>query len=118
MKKLLSTLNIRLVLILAGSSASAAITTTFNDADPTDSYLSTPGNWDNGLPVGQEGLISINAKCGNSVLTNFVVTQTAGDIVAGGFPQTFITLDGGSWTMNGGSMFVGLIPIRTEPCSR
>lgn len=104
MRKMLNTLTIALIFILTGSPVSAAITTTFNNADPADSYLSTPGNWDHGLPVGFEGIITTNANCGFMTLTNFVVTQIAGDISNGPFPYTGFTLNGGSWTMDGGSI--------------
>ena len=75
-----------------------------NVSGAADNYLSTPENWDNGPPVGRLGAISTNANCGKNTMTNYVVTQTAGTVSQGSFPNLNFVMDGGSWTLNGGAI--------------
>lgn len=78
--------------------------TTFDDGDATDSYIENPLNWDNGAPSAvNPGTISIDANVGLGTMTDWVVTQTGGNITQGSFPNLSLTMSGGSWTMNGGS---------------
>jgi hypothetical protein len=86
-----------------------AQTTDFTNASATDSFLSNAGNWSAGLPdASTPGTISVNANVGAATLTDFVVTQSAGDITLGSFPNTNFELSGAtaSWTMNGGTITV------------
>ncbi len=93
-----------LTIIAAGLFAPVMAQTTFDDGDATDSYIENALNWDNGAPsAGNPGTISIDANVGSGTMTDFVVTQTAGNITAGSFPNTSLVMSGGSWTMNGGS---------------
>jgi len=102
-KYLISSLTAGLTLGLV-STVSAA--TTFNGG-PTDD-IALAGNWNNGLPTGpgNPGTLDTTAEWlpANPTLTNFYL-----DIIAGGTlnredffqPQT---IDGGVWTINGGSI--------------
>lgn len=85
------------------AATSATAQTTWTGADGAS--LTTAGNWSSGLP----SLISTGTIPGatlgiifNSSVTNWVVAQDGGTVSAASFRQ----FNGGSWTMNGGSMTV------------
>jgi len=92
------------LLLLALFCLNAHAQTVFDDGDATDSYIENALNWDNGAPSAvNPGMISINAKVGLGTITDWVVTQTAGSITQGSYPNLSLSMSGGSWTMNGGS---------------
>ena len=93
-----------LTLVTVASTGHAA--TVFDDHSGVDSYLSTPENWTNGLPsAANPGTISMDAKTGLATMTDFVVTQTGGAITQGSYPYLTFDMSGGSWTMDGGSIY-------------
>ncbi|MCB1129636.1 MAG: PEP-CTERM sorting domain-containing protein [Verrucomicrobiae bacterium] len=75
--------------------------TTFTNADSADSLVSNALNWDSGLPVGQQGTISINATVNTSVnLSGYDILHTDGTIGQTGTSAVQLT-DGASWVTNG-----------------
>jgi hypothetical protein len=89
--------------VVLASSVTVSAQTNFTNADPGDSLISNALNWDNGLPVGQQGTISINATVATSVsLSNYDILHTDGTIAQTGTSAVQLT-DGASWVTNGAS---------------
>lgn len=85
-------------LIIGGFHASAQ--TVFTNADGANSFISTAGNWDNGLPVGQQGTIGIAAQFDTSVThTGYDVIHSDGLLSLSGVSA--FSLSGSTWLMNG-----------------
>ncbi len=83
-----------------GSLVSAA--TVFDNGNATN-LVSDPDNWDNGLPVGQQGTININATANSTLeLVGYDVIQTGGVFSHTGINA--VTLNGTTtWEINGAS---------------
>lgn len=98
---------IRILVIVAAalgshvSNASAA--TVFTNADVANNFVSTAGNWDNGLPTGgNAGTINIDAGYdSNVVLDGYEVTHTAGSIARSANFSGLQLGNGTTWVMNG-----------------
>ena len=84
--------------------------TVFNNASPTDNLITNAGNWDNGLPVGQQGTITVDAGFNDDVdgpLVGYDILHTDGTLgrTAG---NSGLEMSGSSWVMNGaGAAFNG-----------
>ena len=98
------TLSPTFVLASVIGTASLSAQTTWNGADAAS--LTSAGNWSNGVPsLSNTGTIP-NGTLGinfNSNVTNWIVVQEGGNVSTTSFRQ----FNGGSWTMNGGSMSLG-----------
>ncbi len=98
---------IRILVIVAAalgshvSNASAA--TVFTNADVANNFVSTAGNWDNGLPTGgNAGTININAGYDSSVvLDGYDVTHTGGNLTRSTGLGALSLGNGTTWVMNG-----------------
>lgn len=66
------------------TSIPALAATNFTDGDPTDSLVSNPLNWDNGLPTGgaNPGTLGLNAKANSTVLNGYDITHTAVGVIS------------------------------------
>jgi hypothetical protein len=86
------------------TSIPASAATTFTNADPANSLVSTPGNWDNGLPTGaNQGTININAAADSTVsLSGYNVVQTGG-VFSNTGTQAVSLIDSTTWRINGAS---------------
>ncbi|MCB1129637.1 MAG: hypothetical protein KDN05_00810 [Verrucomicrobiae bacterium] len=78
--------------------------TNFTDADATDSLISNPLNWDNGLPTGgsNPGTLGIHANSNTgstSPLDGYDITHTDGTLTPSG--ATVFYLGTGSYTVDG-----------------
>ena len=74
--------------------------TIFDNGNATN-LVSDPDNWDNGLPVGQQGTIAINATVNTGVnLSGYDILHTDGTIGQSGTSAVQLT-DGASWVTNG-----------------
>jgi hypothetical protein len=88
-------------IFLAAATTPATAATIWTGADGAS--LTTAGNWNNGLPslintgTIPNGTLGINF---NASVTDWVVVQDGGALTA----STFRQFNGGSWTMNGGSI--------------
>lgn len=86
-------------LVLAASTTTTFAATDFNVAN---GLLSTAGNWNNGLPTGQEGTVAINAKYDSNIaLDGFDVVHTDGTISLGGGLSSMDLGTNTTWVMNG-----------------
>lgn len=89
-------------LVLLACAAPAFSATVFTNASGTDDLISNAGNWDNGLPTGQQGTISSNAKHDANITHNgYNILHTDGDLSRGSGFQTFALGTGSTWEMNG-----------------
>lgn len=87
------------------STASAA--TSFTNADVANSFISTEGNWSNGLPTAiNPGTLAINGQYSSAVThTGYNVTHSAGLLSLLGTGT--LALSGGTWLMNGTATYSG-----------
>jgi len=94
-----------MICLLVLGSPGWAQTTTFTDADATDSLITNPLNWDNGLPTnGVTGTIEIDAQApGNTAFDGYTITQTGGTLTRSGGSTTAFLLGTGSYEVTGGA---------------
>lgn len=91
-------------LMIAACATPVIASTIFTNLDAGNNLISTAGNWDNGLPTGQQGTISINAQHdSNFTHSGFNVLHTGGDISRGSGFSSFALGTGTTWVMNGAS---------------
>ena len=85
---------------LFGAAGHAA--TIFDNGDAADSFISNPGNWDNGPPTAQQGTIAIDAQYDADVThSGYDILHTDGDISRGNGFVSFALGTNTTWVMDG-----------------
>jgi hypothetical protein len=97
--------------VIAITLNASAQTTDFTDGEhlttntTTDSLITTPDNWDLGLPVGQQGTISIDSGYDNDSagsLVDYNILHTGGTFSRSG-GNSGLVLDSSDWELDGGT---------------
>lgn len=90
------------LILASGMLAPTWAATVFDGSSATDDFISNSGNWDNGLPTGQQGTIAIDATYdANLQHAGYDILHTAGSLSRGNGFTSFDLGTGTTYVMNG-----------------